>query len=242
MPPASGPTTRKVKSPRERRRGVDRAMPDGSSQISDTGDRNINKPSGTAPLLDQPTVTPNSAFGKQYIGANYPDLYANPDVLATDWMSQNGINAGNAGGQLKVFNDLAAAMPQLFFLTQGAGGDLKNSSYANFLDYAQQFMDLYSTPGGGTISPDAIGNIFNNDPNSGLSKLLNDPSADTGQQINTLMGLLGGGLATSMPGAIASSVMGSAEQLAKEFQAMKYKGGTGTFADYLKSKGFDQQF
>ncbi len=157
-------------------------------------------------------------------------------------MNQNGINAGNAGGMQKVYNDLAAAMPQLFFLTQGAGGDLKNSSYANFLDYAQEFMDTYSTPGGGTISPDAIANIFNNDPNSGLAKLLNDPSADPSTQIRTLMGLLGGGLATSMPGAIASSVMGDAEQLSREFMALKAKGQGTNFTDFLRSKGFDQQF
>lgn len=199
--------------------------------------------SGSAPpLTASDTIRPSSGFGQQYVGASYPDLWSNPDVLAADWMGQNGITPQGGGGMWKVYQDLSQVMPQLFMLTQGMGNP-DQASFASFLDYANQFMNQYSTPGAGTVSPNVVGNLFSAGGNSPLGAMLNNPDLDPSQQANLLLGLLGGGLATSMPGAAASGYTGQADALSKQWMAQQAKGGKGgSFADYLQQNGFADLF
>lgn len=197
---------------------------------------------GTVPAnVPGDTRRPGTAFGQQYIGAMYPDLYANPDWMANDWMRGQGIDPLASGGMGKVYDDLAQIIPQLWMLTQGTGGPQHNE-YGGFLDFAGQMLNQYSTPGAGVISPSVISNLFNAPQGSTLNAMLNNPSADPTQQMNTLLGLIGGGLATGMPGPIAGAYMGQAEQMGQDWASGKAKGQGGTFADYLKNQGFADLF
>lgn len=197
---------------------------------------------GLAPeLASSESIRPRSSFGQQYIGASYPDLWTNPEVLAGDWMGGQGITPQGGGGMWKVYSDLAQVMPQLFQLTQGTGGP-KGATFASFLDYANQFLNQYSTPGAGTVSPSVVGNLFTAGDNSPLGAMLNNPQLDPAQQANLLLGLMGAGLATSMPGATAGGYLGNAEAMAQQWMGEKAKGKGGTFQDYLASQGYADLF
>lgn len=237
--------------------------PQGSSQLNDRqaaraerrggGNRSprtpddAGLPGGTTnapPLTEMDMQRPSSAFGQQFKPASFPDLYTNPEVLAAAWMGQNGTSPQQGGGMYKVYSDLAQVMPQLFQLTQGGGG-FDEAGFASFIDFANQFLNQYSTPGGGVISPSAVGNMFSAGDNSALGMMLNNPSLDPAQQSNLALGLIGGGLATSVPGALASAAMGNAEALAGQWMAQQAQSRPGqetTFTDFLRQNGFDQLF
>lgn len=190
--------------------------------------------------------TPRSQLGAGYTGAYYPDLFSNPDLLAGKWLDQVGMNPQAGGGMQKVYEDLANVMPQLFFLTQGAeGNQASDVEYARFLDFAESFLGGMSTPGSGNISSDVIGNIFSAGGDSPLNKFLNNPNLDTAQQMSNLLGLVGGGLSTSMPGAMASAYAGEAEQLAKDWynkQASSTPDQATSLVDFLRQAGFGDLF
>lgn len=218
----------------------------GSRRGNGTQQQDITTSGPTATLDNVPMSTPRSALGQDYTGAYYPDLFSNPDLLAQKWGDMAGLTPQNGGGMQKVYQDLANVMPQLFFLTQGANGNQASDvEYARFLDFAESFLNGMSTPGGGNISSDVIGNIFSAGGDSPLSKFLNNPNLDTAQQMSNLLGLVGGGLSTSMPGAMASAYAGDAEQLAKQWynqQASSAPGQSTSLVDYLRQQGFGDLF
>lgn len=219
-----------------RRRPVDSGRGDNQGLPGDT--------TTTEPLFGSDMQTPRSSFGQQFKPASFPDLYTNPEVLASAWMGGKGIDPQTSGGMHKVYQDLAQVMPQLFQLTQGGGG-FDQAGFASFIDFANQFLNQYSTPGGGVISPSAVGNIFSAGDNSALGMMLNNPSLDPSQQANLLLGLVGGGLATSVPGALASAAMGNAEAMAGDWMAQQAQARPGretSFTDFLRQNGFDQLF
>ena len=257
MPPGRGPISPRGKTNKNRNRQTQERL-ERQEQRADAprGGQNAgggggNPQSSTVPVLqDQPGLKPRTEFGQQFDPDAYPDLRANPELLAQAWMKNQGIDPNASGGMTKVWGDLASVMPQLFYLSNGRGANVSTATDQAFLDYASDFMDRYANSpaagGAGAISPNILMNLFNGstDPNSVLGGMLNDQSQDGATQARTVLGLLGSGLATSMSGAAGSAIMSRAQQLANEWQLQQSTNGanTMTFTDFLKSKGFDQQF
>lgn len=233
------------RDPRQRNRNRDN-MPDNSGgNGGGNSDGGVGGDRVTPPLQDQPTVRPNSAFGQGFDPDMYGDLKANPDILASQWMDQQGIDPMASGGMAKVWGDLSAVMPQLFYLTQGLGANGAGAGDTSFLDYAGDFMNQYTSTGGGAVGSNVLQNLFNGpDQNSVLGQMINDPSQDPATQARTVLGLIGSGLATNMSGASGSAIMGRAQQLATEWMREQATNGanTITFPDFLKQNGFSEQF
>lgn len=199
------------------------------------------------PVAEYDYTRPNQALGRDVDFGYYPDLFQNPDLLAQKWGEMNGLTPTTGGGMQKVQQDLAAIMPQLFYLTQGNGTDASSYEYAKFMDFANEFMNSANGVGGasGAPSSDMIANIFNSSPDSMLQQFLNNPNLDTGQQMNNLIGLIGGALSSSMPGASASALMAQADQLGKSWfnqQSEAGAAGNQSFTDFLRQAGFDKYF
>ena len=201
----------------------------------------VGQGSGAPPLAASPSIRPNSAFGQQYTGAFYPNAVANPEVLAGNWMGSQGITPQGGGGSWAVYQDLARNMPQLFYLTQGQNGT-EGLSMASFLDYANQYLNQMSTPGAGTISPNAAGSLFNSSLDTPLGKMLNNPDLDPEQQASLLLSLLDSAVGSSLMPGVASAYMGEANAKAQQWADQKYQGKGGTFQDYLANSGFADLF
>lgn len=198
------------------------------------------------PLQPENSQVSNSAFGQQYATQPFMnDIFSNPETLATSWLQGQGVDPLKGGGLPAVYQDLAQLLPQLFVLTQGTQGGQGSAAGVginSFLDYVNQFLNQYSQPGSGTVSPDIINNLFSNGDNSLLSNILNDPSADPSQQADALLGMLGAGLGASLPGPIANAYLHQAQAMGQQFANNQWKGGKGTFADLLKDNGFADIF
>lgn len=264
MPNVNTPTTLRspqgmsgdsAKSAKKKKRGVASPRDTLSTSAGSGGPRDAG-PSGGAgspavtsprdgnapPLAASPSLRPNSAFGQQYIGAMYPNAFQNPEVLAGNWMGSQGITPQGGGGMWSVYNDLAREMPQLFYLTQGMGGNADALSYASFLDYAGQFLNQYSTPGGGTIAPSAVLNLLGAGGDSQLGMILNNPDLDPEQQAGLLLSMMESVLSTSLTPLAASAAMGNANASAQQWADQKYQGRGGTFQEFLNSSGLMDMF
>lgn len=193
------------------------------------------RPAG--PLDDVPTVVPRSPVWGDVEPSRYGDFYADPSLARNMWMQANGIDPMNAGGMTRVLDDLAQYAPALWKLTQLGGQGEQDIDFAQFLDFADQFLNTYTrsaNEGGGIYDPSVVGNMFGNLDGTALGTVLNNPALDPSQQVNQVMGLLQGGLGTSVPSDILSAIMSSAEEAGKGFSANQRTGG-GTFIDYLRN-------
>jgi hypothetical protein len=204
---------------------------------------------GNVPALQgSDSARSNSAFGQQYVTQPFQnDIFSNPETLATSWLQGQGVDPLAGGGLPAVYQDLAQILPQLFVLTQGGQGGPGSAAGVgvnSFLDYVNQFLNQYSTPGSGTVSANVIGNLFGGAGQQGslISNIVNDPSADPSQQADALLGLLGSGLGASLPGPIANAYLHQAQAMGQQFANKQWQGGKGTFADYLKNNGFADIF
>ena len=169
----------------------------------------------------------------------YDTLFANPQVLANDWMTGAGVTPQGSGGLYDVYQQLSQVMPPLWYLSQtgGAGGG-SEADLGQFLDFADAFMNQMSTPGGGAIDPSVIGNLFNAERDVAAGRMLNDPEASPEQQAQRLLGLMSAGMSGMAPGA-ASGYMGDMQALANAWlgnQARAGKGQGGTFQSHLSRK------
>lgn len=212
----------------------DPARPATLPSVADSGLKNAA--TNVPPMHGMDTQTARTAFGKQFTPDMGLDVFANPEVAATQFMRNQGMDPMRGGGMTKVMNDLAQVMPDLFFLTQGTGvkGAGMGLGAPSFLDFAGQFLNGQSTPGGGFVSPDIIGNLFGKQ-DSPLNAFLNDPNADAATQISRLIGMMGAGLQTTIPPQILQAILGTAQQSGTDYMADQATGKRGgTFADALK--------
>jgi hypothetical protein len=220
-----------------------RSQPRSGRQPTNTGQSPDNTSTPTNALVGTQTTTARTPFGQQFgnIDKMGSDLFNNPDVLGSEFLSSLGIDPMHAGGMSKIYEDFANALPQLWLITQGMGsmgGGGGIPDFTNFVDYAGQALGAGGMPGASVLDPSAVGNALFNAPNdSAVYGFLNDPNADTSQQISALLGLLGGGLQNSIPSPVLSAIMGQAQEAGRQFLGNQAKQETPTgqtFADFLR--------
>lgn len=201
------------------------------------GGRDSGTQSTVPPLSGLDTQQSRTPFGRSFSEDMGLDVFANPEIASNQFMRNQGMDPLRGGGMTKVMNDLAAVMPDLFFLTQGnrVGGALEGLGAPSFLDFAGEFLNNMGTPGGGYIAPSVTANLFSK-ADSPLQAFLNDPNADTATQINRLLGMMGAGLQTTIPPQILAAVMGQAQQAGTDFMTDLSQGNQrgSTFADALR--------
>lgn len=191
------------------------------------------------PLEDVPQVRPRSNAWNDVEINRFGDLYRDPTLARAAWMESQGLDSQRAGGMTRILDDLAQYAPQLWQLTQlGNVSGEEDITFAQYLDFVDQYLrDYTKTPGegGGLYSPSIIGDtLFGNLEGSTLDLLLNNPNADPATQVNQVLGLVTGGLATSVPGDIANAILAALDEEGSLFAATSRLGG-GTFLDRLKN-------
>lgn len=226
--------------------------PIGSTATGGNGGGGGSGGSQGAPPLDDtgPKFHPNSPEFQDQSELWGQQALDDPTIAATRWMQQNGFDTMNASGITRLINDLSDYAPQLFYLTQGGGGNSQLST-SGYLDFVSQFLDQYTKPynqGGGGFSPNLAGNIlFGNggfEDGSMLDNYLNDPGMTPGQQINALLGMAGGAMGVSMPAAAANAMLSALDQEARNWMAnlkMDPSNPDGTLRDYLASTSTGRQ-
>lgn len=188
------------------------------------------------------TLKPQNSIWDNVPGAQYEQYRLDPSLAASKWLQNQGYDTTHAGGVTKLISDLAAFAPQLFYLTQGGTDNPQQAGNAAYMDFVDNFLTQYTTPGGGTIDPLMVGNtLFGGDnisEGSALDALLNAPGMSTAAQINALLGFASAGLSTSMGDTVTNALMSVLDQEARDWQAnMKLDPNNpdGTLTEYLKN-------
>jgi len=188
-------------------------------------------PPGNSPGLNQGTTDPlNGAIGGYgYTPMGAGTLYDNPQALATDILKGMGIN--NPGLANSLAQSLDPAVAAQFLLNNG-----KNSSDADTLNFANQYMQQMVTPGGRTPEMDALVDHLlsgTNENTSPLGAYLN-AGLDPAHQVSAANSLFG--LTTSGQNPYAQQgYLNYAKDLGSQYQGEMAKANPKytSYIDYL---------
>ncbi len=188
---------------------------------------------------NQATTTPlNGAIGGYgYTPLGAGTLYDNPQALATDILKSMGIeNPGLANSLSQTLDPAVAAQ---FLLNNG-----KNSSDAETLNFANQYMQNMVTPGGRTVDFSSLmdhllgagGQYANGKADNALAAYLN-AGLDPSQQVRAAQGLMGQSMTGQNP-YFQQGFSNYAKDLGSSYQGAMAKANPGytSFIDYLNKQ------
>jgi hypothetical protein len=179
-------------------------------------------------------------FARRYVPDQIPLLMANPELIAHDYLGQDGkANYLNAEGDLAPY---AGDALDLYNLLIGGNMDPKANANDSIINWMASLFGNLTTPGGAVpTTQQMLGQLYAglNDPKSAIYKnTMLDGSGtplDTGSQISAIMKMIPLLGEFSNP-AYASAMKASAGQLAREYASNVANGKAGgkTFAQYLQ--------
>lgn len=190
-------------------------------------------------LQDSPDYRPGTDFGKSFSSLSWPMIRDNPTAMTRAYMMDMGLDPMAGGGATVLFDSLAQYIPLLHVLSQTQGG-ISTTGDAALLDYAKMFLDQMTTPGAGV--PNLGANIFSAGPDSGLSKIINDPTLDAAGQANELLRYLGAAIGMMDSGPVGRAVGNASLLQAQNYIAQQARNPTSgqTFTDFLRNTDLDE--
>jgi hypothetical protein len=209
--------------------------------LNTVGAASVNSPGSAGSMGDnhgfnQGTTDPlNGAIGGYgYTPLGAGTLYDNPQALATDILKSMGIN--NPGLANSLSQTLDPAVAAQFLLNNG-----KNSSDADTLNFANQYMQNMVTPGGATVNFSSLmdhllgagGQYADGHADNALAAYLN-AGLDPSQQVRAAQGLMGQSMTGQNP-YFQQGFSNYAKDLGSSYQGLMAKGDPQykSFIDYL---------